>query len=349
MNKKKGFWGGVVLNVDRLRNFLSSHPTLSSNRNHQLEEEAEDQPTSRSKSEMDYASSIPLQSTPTNLHATSLQGSQYITATATSLTSTPLTPNSNETLSSVLSPYYPTIDLAAAANATGSANVNAGNTSNSGTGGPVVSGTASAASNNCTSSSTLSPPSYCCYSQQQPALQSGSQQQLLWPTTTGTNGFQQFDSQNPLLQQQFVQNPQLFYHSQHLGQCDAFYGGVSAQSSAAFGSFENFTAAPTSVQQQSQQQTAVYSNVVPFTQQMHFLNVITDQQQLTREVMQDYLNNQSKYDCIVSIFHAKVAQKSYGNEKRCLKEASFKVYTCNVDNIGKDSSGKWCECKRELG
>lgn len=58
-------------------------------------------------------------------------------------------------------------------------------------------------------------PSYC-YSQQQiqhPGLQS---QQLLWQSA---NGFQQFENQNPILPQHFVQNPQLFYHSQHLNHC----------------------------------------------------------------------------------------------------------------------------------
>ncbi|GMT26140.1 hypothetical protein PFISCL1PPCAC_17437, partial [Pristionchus fissidentatus] len=37
---------------------------------------------------------------------------------------------------------------------------------------------------------------------------------------------------------------------------------------------------------------------------------------LSRDAMRQYLESPEDYECVFTIFHAKVAQKSYGTEKR---------------------------------
>jgi recombining binding protein (suppressor of hairless) len=46
----------------------------------------------------------------------------------------------------------------------------------------------------------------------------------------------------------------------------------------------------------------------------HVLALLGDDRRLTREAMGRYLRDRS--DMVIVILHAKVAQKSYGNEKR---------------------------------
>ncbi|GMT25742.1 hypothetical protein PFISCL1PPCAC_17039, partial [Pristionchus fissidentatus] len=46
------------------------------------------------------------------------------------------------------------------------------------------------------------------------------------------------------------------------------------------------------------------------------MNLTQPHTPLTRDRMARYLESPSSYECVITIFHAKVAQKSYGNEKR---------------------------------
>jgi hypothetical protein len=62
---------------------------------------------------------------------------------------------------------------------------------------------------------------------------------------------------------------------------------------------------------QQQQQNREYQITQRIPQQY-----LSNQQKLIPEIVREYLRNKKNCDCIIIIYHAKVAQKSYGAEKR---------------------------------
>jgi hypothetical protein len=67
------------------------------------------------------------------------------------------------------------------------------------------------------------------------------------------------------------------------------------------------------IQQQNYYQQ--HQQIMP--QQINLNNqTVTPEEKLTSEIVREYLRNKENLDCVVMIYHAKVAQKSYGAEKR---------------------------------
>uniref|UniRef100_A0A183CS32 LAG1_DNAbind domain-containing protein n=1 Tax=Globodera pallida TaxID=36090 RepID=A0A183CS32_GLOPA len=63
---------------------------------------------------------------------------------------------------------------------------------------------------------------------------------------------------------------------------------------------------------------AQQQHISPSAQIRQFFPLLTQlppPQLLTTAVVREYLANPSRHDCVLWIYHAKVAQKSYGTEK----------------------------------
>lgn len=79
---------------------------------------------------------------------------------------------------------------------------------------------------------------------------------------------------------------------------------------------------------ESQQSGTAFNSAAVQRQRAQLLPLLAQlpaAQPLTRAAVRDYLANPARFECALWIFHAKVAQKSYGNEKRLEKECTDTV------------------------
>ncbi|PAV88755.1 hypothetical protein WR25_24303 [Diploscapter pachys] len=110
----------------------------------------------------------------------------------------------------------------------------------------------------------------------------------------------------------------LYGQSMAPGHMDQFYNVSAAPSSSTSSAFLDcggFSAAASAAAAQGAANSYPYQLISPlFTVQMQSL--INPPGPLTPERMAEYLTKQEEYECMLVIYHAKVAQKSYGNEKR---------------------------------